>query len=63
METKQVRLIAALVLTGMSLRAALEEVDVGLAYFIDLHGDRKGRLASLRDIIQVALARTEGEQP
>ena len=45
-----------------ALKEALEQVDVGLAYFIDLHGDRKGRLASLRDIIQVALARTEGEQ-
>jgi len=46
-----------------ALKEALEQVDAGLALFIDLYGDRKGRLASLRDIIQLALMKTEGERP
>lgn len=50
---------ARLLAAAPTMKAVLEELDVGIQFFMENHGDRCGRLATFREMIASALETTE----
>lgn len=54
---------ARMIAAAPDLLEALEEIDVGLQFYLEEYGDENGRLVGMKFTIRDAIAKARGEQP